>query len=171
MVLTKDELIEKLRHEVHILLHLLSKVEPPMLEYRPTPAQRSLRELLQYLTTFPQIHLRTIHAGAFDMETWRTAWQTEEAAAKSRDLDAIKTAIAAQPQLFTEFIDPLTPDDLRSEMELFGNRDTRGAWLVFLVLSHYVAYRMQLFLYLKFCGRDQLGTLDLWAGIDSPAPR
>jgi hypothetical protein len=36
-----------------------------------------------------------------------------------------------------------------------------------MVLCHYVAYRMQLFLYLKECGHEELGTLDLWAGIDA----
>jgi hypothetical protein len=29
------------------------------------------------------------------------------------------------------------------------------------------AYRMQLFLYLKACGREELGTMDLWAGVDA----
>jgi len=27
---------------------------------------------------------------------------------------------------------------------------------------------MQLFLYLKAVGREELGTMDLWAGMDSP---
>jgi DNA-binding HxlR family transcriptional regulator len=34
-----------------------------MLDYRLTPKQRSLLELLQYLTIFGSIHLRTIKAG------------------------------------------------------------------------------------------------------------
>jgi hypothetical protein len=35
------------------------------------------------------------------------------------------------------------------------------------VLCHYVAYRMQLFLYLKACGREELGTMNVWAGMDA----
>ncbi len=27
---------------------------------------------------------------------------------------------------------------------------------------------MQLFLYLKACGRNELGTIDLWDGVDPP---
>jgi hypothetical protein len=27
---------------------------------------------------------------------------------------------------------------------------------------------MQLFLYLKSCGRDELNTMNLWAGVDAP---
>ena len=57
--------------------------------------------------------------------------------------------------------------DLRAEKELFGARASRGAWLVNLVLSHYVAYRMQLFLSLKASGREELNTINLWLGKDS----
>jgi hypothetical protein len=57
MVLTKNELVGKLQHEVRTLLHLASKVDPSMLDYRPTPKQRSLLEVLQYLTIFGSIHL------------------------------------------------------------------------------------------------------------------
>src|SRR5437870_408458 len=45
MILTTPELIATLQHEVRILLHLARKVEPPMLDYRPTPKQRSALEL------------------------------------------------------------------------------------------------------------------------------
>ena len=50
MALTKDELITSLQNEVRILQHLCSKIEPAMLDYRPTPKQRSTIELLKYLT-------------------------------------------------------------------------------------------------------------------------
>ena len=40
-ILTKSELIASLQNEVRILLHLCSKIEPQMLDYRPTPKQRS----------------------------------------------------------------------------------------------------------------------------------
>jgi hypothetical protein len=169
MVLTKEELIGRLQHEVRILLHLISKVDPAKLEYRPTPKQRSLLELLQYLTVFVPIHLRTIEAGVLDLDAWRNAWRLEEPAARKRNLAEIKDAIAQQPDLFSELVESLTDDELRTEMEMFGNKGSRGSWLVWMVLCHYVAYRMQLFLYLKACDREELGTLDLWAGIDTPA--
>jgi hypothetical protein len=48
-MLTKQEFLGRLQHEVRILLHLFSRVDSAALEYRPTPKQRSLQELLQYL--------------------------------------------------------------------------------------------------------------------------
>jgi hypothetical protein len=85
MVLTRDELSRSLQHEIKILLHLASKLEPGMLDYRPTPKQRSA---LEFLVSF--------------------------------------------------------------------------------LLSGYAAYRTQLFLYLKACGREELGTINLWDGADPP---
>ena len=60
MVLTKDELITALQGEVRIWLHLVSKVDAANLDYRPTPKQRSMLELLQYMTIVGPIHLRAI---------------------------------------------------------------------------------------------------------------
>jgi hypothetical protein len=58
--------------------------------------------------------------------------------------------------------------DFRGEIEMFGNKTTRGAFLVNLVLCGHAAYRTQLFVYLKACGRDELSTMNLWAGVDAP---
>jgi hypothetical protein len=53
---------------------------------------------------------------------------------------------------------------------MFGSTTTKGAFLVALVLGGCAAYRTQLFLYLKACGREELGTTNLWAGVDAAAP-
>ena len=124
-------------------------------------------ELLQYMTILPPIQLRTIKAGVFDLDGWRDTWQKEEAAAKARNLEETKAAIAKQSALFAEVLGSCSDADLRAEIEMFGQKASRGSMLVGLVLSHYVAYRMQLFLYLKACGREELNTMNLWAGMDA----
>lgn len=168
MVLTKDELISALRSEVRLLLHLASKVDPAQLDYRPSAKQRSTLELLQYLTLVGPIHLRGVLAASFDMGAWGAAWRTGEAAAKVMTLDQTVASIASQPALFDELLGPLTDADLRANIEMFGRKASRGTMLVSLVLCHYSAYRMQLFLYLKASGREELNTMNLWAGIDGP---
>jgi hypothetical protein len=167
MVLTKDELLSSLQREVRILLHLASKVDPEKLDYRPTPQQRSLLELLQYLTIMGPIHLRAAVADSFDMDAWRAAWTTGKAAAKAMNLEEIKGALGRQPALFSELLDPCSDAHLRADLEMFGTKGSRGSWIVNLMLCHYVAYRMQLFLYLKSCGRDELNTVNLWVGMDA----
>jgi len=167
MVLTRDELTTALQSEVRILLHLASKVDPAKLDYRPAPQQRSMLELLQYMTIMGPIHLRAVKAGAFDLDAWRNTWRTEEAAAKRLNLEEARDAIGKQPVLFAELLGSCSDADLRAEIEMFGHRASRGSMIVSLVLCHYVAYRMQLFLYLKACGREELNTLNLWAGRDA----
>ncbi|HWQ55513.1 MAG TPA: hypothetical protein VN442_17635 [Bryobacteraceae bacterium] len=168
MVLTKDELIKSLEDEVRVLLHLVSKVEPGMLDYRPTAKQRSMLELLQYMVIMGPIHLRGATASTFDMKAWEDMWHTEEAAVKTMNLQQVKDAIAKQPALFTDVLASCSDSDFRTEMEMFGTRASRGSWIVRLVLCHYAAYRMQLFLYLKACGREELNTMNLWVGADVP---
>lgn len=167
MVLTKDELIASLQHEIRILLHLASKVDPAKLDYRPTAKQRSLLELLQYITIVGPIHLRAATAGAFDMDAWSKTWRTEEARAKAMNLEQVKDAIGKHSALFVELLGSYSDADFRVELEMFGRKASRGSWIVNLVLCHYVAYRMQLFLYLKATGREELNTLNLWVGKDA----
>jgi hypothetical protein len=169
MVLTKEEAIASLQNEVRLVLHLISKIEPNMLDYRPSPKQRSLLDLVRYFVVMAPVQLRFVVAGNFTMETWVQAWRPEEAAANKMDLDQAKAAIARQPALFAELLGSCPDADFRKEIEMFGNKATRGMWVVRLPLTHYAAYRMQLFMYLKACGRDELNTMNLWAGIDASA--
>jgi hypothetical protein len=164
MVLTKSELIGSLQHEVHILLHLAAKIDRAKLDYRPTGKQRSTLELLQYLTIMGPVLVESAKAGAFDMAAWGEATQ----AAAARDFDQTLAAIAAQRDTYAASLGAMSDADFRVEIEMFGRKSTRGAFLVNTVLCGYAAYRTQLFVYLKACGREELTTMNLWAGVDAP---
>ena len=166
MVLTKSELIASLQQEVRILLHLSSKIDQTMLDYRPTAKQRSTIELLRYLTIMGPMLVRFTKAGNFDP----AVWTVEEKAAVARDFDQTVAAIAAQGDLYASLLGDMSDADFRTEIVMFGNKTTRGAFLVNLVLCGCAAYRTQLFVYLKACGRDELSTMNLWAGVDAPVP-
>ena len=165
IVLTKPELIASLQDEVRILLHLTSKIDRATLGYRPTPKQRSMMELLQYLTVMGPGLVRAAKAGTFDAAAWTVA----EEAAKKRGFDDTLAAIAAHKGEYAELLADLSDADFRAEIDMFGNKTTRGSVIVNLVLCGCAAYRTQLFLYLKACGREELGTMNLWAGADAPA--
>ena len=163
MVLTKAELIAALQNEVRILLHLADKIDPAKADYRPTPKQRSTIELLRYLTMMGP-HMVT---GAATAKFDEAAWGAAEEAAKTMTLEQTKAAIAGQAATYAAALGGLSDADFRAEISLFGPPTTRGVWLVSWVLGGCVAYRTQLFLYLKACGRDELGTMNLWAGMDA----
>ncbi len=135
MVLTREELSRALQHEITILLHLAGKLEPAMLDYRPTPKQRSALELLRYLSAMAP---------------------------------GLLAVIAAQGVRFGQLEVRWSDADMRAEIAPWGETTSRGSFLVNFLLCGYAAYRTQLFLYLKACGRHELGTLNLWDGVDLP---
>jgi hypothetical protein len=165
MVLTKSELIGSLQNEVRILLHLASKIDRTSLDYRPTPKQRSTLELLKYLSIMGPELVKAAKAGTFDPAVWTVA----QTAAEARDFDQTVAAIAAQTDDYASLLADVSDADLRAEIEMFGRKTIRGPFIVNLVLCGCAAYRTQLFLYLKACGRDELNTMNLWAGVDPPA--
>jgi hypothetical protein len=165
MVINKSELIGSLRNEVHILQHLAGKIDRDKLDYRPTPKQRSTLELLQYLSIMGPELVKAAQGGAFNMESWTAA----EKAASARDFDQTLAEISRQGDTYAELLGAMSDDDFRAEMDMFGQKSSRGAFLTNLVLCGHAAYRTQLFNYLKACGREELGTMNLWAGVDAPA--
>jgi len=166
MVLTKEELITSLQNEVRILLHLASKIDRNQLDYRPTPKQRSTIELLRYLTIMGPSLIPAIKTGAFD----GAAFGAAQAAANAMDFDQVIAAIEKQSSDYAQQLGAFSDADFRSELDLFGKKASRGSHIVYVVLCGHAAYRTQLFLYLKACGRDELNTMNLWGGVDSPTP-
>jgi len=166
MVLTKEELIASLKNEVRILAHLAGKVDKSKLDYRPTPKQRSTLELLQYMAIMGPTQVALIKAGVLDRASMSAAWGPAEVKAKKMSFDQAVAAVQKQSDEYARELGGWTEADFRGEVDMFGNKSTRGALLVNLVLCGHAAYRTQLFCYLKSCGREELNTLNLWAGVD-----
>lgn len=165
MVLNKQELIDCLQKEVRILVHLCGKVTPEMLDYRPTPKQRSVFELVRYLTVMGPVLVRSIQKGEFLGEDWGAV----QAKADAMDFEAAVKSLESQSAFYADSIHGMSDEDLRGEIELFGQKASRGLMLIDVVVCGHAAYRTQLFCYLKSCGLEELNTMNLWAGIDAPA--
>ncbi|MGE3843701.1 MAG: hypothetical protein AB7I50_19190 [Vicinamibacterales bacterium] len=162
MVLTKAELIGCLQNEVRILLHLAGKVGPNQLDYRPSAKQRSTLELLQYLTIMGPQLIKAAKSGTFDRDGWGAA----DAAAKARNFDQTVAAIQQQSEEYAALLGDVPDADFQGIINIFGYDTPRGVFIVNMVLGGCAAYRTQLFLYLKASGRDELNTMNLWAGMD-----
>ena len=163
MALTKDELIASLQNEVRILLHLADKADAAVLDYRPTPKQRSTIELLRYLTYMGPVMIPSIQAGAFDMPAWSAA----EQAAQAANFEQVRASLAAQTDLYAQLLGDYSEEDFQAQIEMFGRTSSKGYLITNVVLCGHAAYRTQLFLYLKANGHDELNTYNLWAGIDA----
>lgn len=167
MVLTKSELIGGLQNEVRILQHLITKIEPGMVDYKPTPGQRSTLELLKYLSVMGPVLVKSALGGGFDEKEWGA----RAAAVADKDLAGVSAAIAAHSAEYASLLANVPDDVFRKEIEMFGSKYTVGSFLVALALGGCAAYRTQLFCYLKACGRSELSTMNLWGGIDAPPPQ
>lgn len=165
MVLTHAELVDALQKEVRILQHLCTKIESSMLNYRPTPKQRSVLELLQYLNVMGPVLVKSALAGSFQQDEW----VARSAATAGLGFDRLVAALAAHADEYRQLLANVPGDSFRKDIEMFGNKTTVGAFIVGLVLGGTAAYRTQLFCYLKACGREELATSNLWRGVD-PAP-
>lgn len=165
MVLTKSELLSMMQNEVRILVHLAGKIDRTTLDYRPTAKQRSTLELLKYLSIMGPQLVAAAKRGGFDPAIWTAA----EKQAEARDLDQTLAAIKGQHDEYAAQMAEWSDADFRAEMDAWGSKTTKGAFIVNLVLGGHAAYRTQLFNYLKACGRDELSTMNLWGGVDAPA--
>ncbi len=165
MVLNKSELISALQNEARILEHLATKVDPSMLDYRPTPKQRSTLEWFQYMSIMGRNLVTDGRAGAFNPE----AWTASEKAAFARSFPETVAAIKDLGAFYGKAIGEMNDDDFRKQVSFFGTTQSLGGFFVNTVLAGHAAYRTQIFQYLKSCGRAELSTMNLWAGMDAPA--
>ena len=165
MVLNKSELVSALQKETRILAHLATKVDPAMLDYRPTPKQRSMREWFDYMSMMGRHLVIDGRAGGFNTE----AWQAAATAASSRSFDETVAAIRDLGDFYATAVGEMTDDDFRKEVSFFGTTGSLGGFFVNTILASHAAYRTQIFCYLKSCGRTDLTTMNLWAGMDAPA--
>ena len=149
---------------MHILLHLAGKVDARSIDYRPTPKQRSTIEWLRYLSIMGPGLVKATKTGVFDGEAWGAANKVAEA----MNLEQVTAVIASLGDMFAREIGEMSDADFRVEIEMFGQKYTKGSFLVNLVLCGYAAYRTQIFTYLKICGREELSTMNLWVGMDAP---
>ena len=139
-----------------------------MLDYRPTPKQRSTLELLQYMAIMGPTQLTVIEHGILDRPTLSATRSPAEAEAKNMSFDQAVAAIGQQANDYARRLSAWTDADFRKEVDMFGRKSSRGLLVITLVLNGHAAYRTQLFLYLKACGREELSTMNLWAGADMP---
>ena len=165
MVLTKSELIASLQKEARVVVHLAGKVDRAQLDYRPTPKQRSTLELLRYLSMTGPTLVQYALAEPPDIEVWTRA----EEASMARTFDQAVAAIAAQSDAYATMLATVPDAKFRAPFADFdGSQTTVGAFIVNLVLMGVAAYKTQLFVYLKACGREELSSANLWYGADAP---
>ena len=159
---TRQMFVEAVRKEGKIISHLHTKLTPEMLDFRPTPAQRSTRELLEYIPCCAHLIVKCVADGGF------AAYKDGAAAIKSAVALDFNAALNHEIEKLVSWVEALPESELNREVKTPpGDTLKLGQAIVSLSLNFLVAYKMQLFLYIKACGRADIGTANCWAGRDA----
>lgn len=160
-MITKEQYIQSLTWEIQVIKHLAEKVDPAQLDYRPTPKQRSTLELMQYLGHVVKTSIEISISG--DASKFAEYAKAKDAVT----FENFATKMEEQAEYAKGAVDALNEEDMKRETEMFGTKAALAMHLVN-ILKWVTAYKMQLFLYIKACGNDTIGTSNVWGGRDMP---
>jgi hypothetical protein len=159
----KEWLATSMAKDCRTCIHLFGKIPAELYGWRPTEGQRSVEELLRYLS------VSTISAlkGFKEPEQgWRDRYQAQ---AKEMPVSEFPAFMERQAQEIEAYFEALTEADLEKEIRMpWGETMLLGYAILFAAAKWLPAYRMQLFLYLKQNG-IALTTPNLWHGRDPAA--
>ncbi len=163
-MISKQEILDSMKHETKIIKHLATKLKTEHLDYRPTANQRSMNELLQYLTFCALTPMLNIVNGN---------WEHAEGIAKKStnvNLENFGEAMDKQVAEIEKELNKFSEKELAEKDATlpWGTPVKAGIALVEMVIKTYSAYRMQFFLYAKSAGLTELNSWDCWIGTDRP---
>ena len=161
---TKAQLVDSIRQEIRVIRHLAKKVPEGRLDWRPTPVQRSVVELLRYLSVCALVPAVWIRDGKWD------AAEALEARAEKLDPKEFDAAMEREEKELVAIVEGFSDVEMaeRPTAMPWGTPCRTGEGLVNMCLKCLVAYRMQLFLYAKGAGNHDIGPADCWVGVDAP---
>ncbi len=162
----KDTLRDRILEECDFCVHLFGKIPEGGMDYRPTPGQRSTLELLNYLSYCAPAGCHAMADGNWD------AYQTLRERAEGMQPADFPAAMERNKQEITEFFEGVTQEQLDTQKASnpLGQEMLLGEALLAMPHNWMVAYRMQLYLYAKQAGNEDIWTPNCWAGMDWEKP-
>jgi hypothetical protein len=162
-MLTKDDVLDEILKECDIALHLATKIPEGGLDYRPEEGQRTTLETLRYLSFCAIGGTLAMRDGNWD---GYTEWAGKTA---ELTLEQIPEAMEAQKAALRETIGGFSDEQLQAEAtHPLGHTMTLAKALLDIPLKWMVGYRMQLYLWVKAAGNDEIWTPDCWGGVSLP---
>lgn len=154
--------ITKLQKEVHILKHLASKATTPeLLQFKFSDKQRTTAQWMSYISLIGSACAKDIiNDDASDFETFTDRYESFDPTTFADTLDANVAQVIA-------ILESASDEKLTEQKTLRGTTDTRAGHIMS-IHGLYIAYKTQIFLQLKAAGLTNLGTMNLWAGMDAP---
>lgn len=163
----KEQIRDMLLKECDICLHLFEKIPADSYDHRPTEGQRTLGELLTYISYCAIGGTRTMATGSWD------AYREVAQRAAGQTPEQFPEAMQRQKDELTSFFDDITQEQLDTQEaeSPLGEKMPLDVAITTMPLHWMVAYRMQLFLYIKQAGNEEIWTPNCWGGIDMERPQ
>ncbi len=160
-MITKEQYLGILGNEFRIIKHLAEKIKPEQLSHKPTEPQRNMQELMTYLT---QIFISGVE-GIVNEDG--SAYKKYLGVGEQATLENFASMLDKEFAEVEKLINSLSEEDMGTEVNMWGRNQSKALHLMGM-LSIAAAYKMQLFLYMKQSGTENIGTMNLWAGMDQP---
>lgn len=158
----KEQLLSSLIKELQICKRLSTKIPPDQLNFRPKEGLRSTLELLQYLSWCGSGML--LFWTQKDEADFRTYIGKIIGASKDMKASDFLTAMDSQIETVSRIINSFEESDLEEHEILFpwGAKGKLKEGILETSIKWTTAYKLQLFIYLKLCSDQKLGTPDAW---------
>ncbi len=158
----KQHLLNNIEKEINICRRLYTKIPADQMDFRPKEGVRSILELLQYLSVIggvmPGYWLKK------DDSDFGTFFGTATASSKSMSHDQFSAALDEQISTIRNLFAAFSDEELNN-MEVaypWGGKAPMGEAIMATSVKWLAAYKLQLFLFIKLCTDQKLGTGDAW---------
>ena len=129
--------------------------------FRPKANMRSIAELLQYIgivgTALPDYWLNESDSDFF------ACFDKKKAASENITHQQFLSVMNDQIELIQKLFDQINEDDLNRETVYpWGGKASFGEAIIASSIKFLTGYKLQLFLYIRMCSEQKLGTPDAW---------
>lgn len=165
-MLSRHDVLDSLLREIQITRHLFGKVPAGAMGFRPSEGQRSTLELLRYQSFCGLGGTYAMIDGGWDR------YQGLAAASNELGEGDILAALDAQAEGLEQVYGSMTDEAFASQEATSprGEKMTLGKALLEHPVKWMTAYKLQLFLYCKLAGNDEIWTPNCWGGVDMERP-
>lgn len=161
-MITKTHLLDSMLHECTVAQHLFTKLTAAGYDYRPSAKQRTTTELMQYLSIIGIAGTTCIVE-----RDWKLFAPFSERAKAMRPEEFIERMDRQKAELISLF--KALPDERLASSEGLlpgGASQPLDVALMNGPVKWLTAYKLQLFLYAKAAGAEEITTVNAWAGVD-----
>ena len=158
----KQHLLNAIVKEMKICQRLYTKIPQDKMDFRPAVETRSVFELLQYLsvagTAMPTYWLKE---GDTNFSIF---WGGITTMAQQMQKEKFLPTMDDQIEMINNLFDQINEEDLHQKEVSYpwGAKAPLGEAIITTSVKWLAAYKLQLFLYLKLCTNQKLGTADAW---------